>query len=150
MRSGLTGVAIEYFSKVYGLCDNEDWRKSLRTRARNGPPLMVSHGIIPVLAFILSKSNRKMFEELVAKGVAGKDYKKEEAGYTLYLYVIYLFLREYLGIVGQVKNIEELIQEIKNLDKSPAKLSSVGEVIVDFLTEFKKIAEAVIEEEEEG
>ena len=147
MLPSITGEAAEIFADVRGLiADRKEWEASLRTRARSMPSLIASHGIVSALAFLMSKSNDKMFRELLGGGVKN-NYGREEAGYTLYLYVLYRFLGGRHGFLGECGDMECLLGELVRLDSDVAAAAAAGSLALEFAVEFKKLADALLEGE---
>lgn len=145
----MTGVALKYFMRIRKACRGKaEWERSLRSRARNMPAVIASQGLVSAMAFLASKSNKEMFSRLVKGGELG-NYSKEEAGYTLYLYAIYSFLSGEHKFLGECSDIECLLAELEKLDSDAAAASAAGELALGFAIEFKKLADAVLEGEEE-
>ncbi len=144
---GYTGIAINRFMEVYNIIKGKkEIEKSLRARARSAPSLVASHGAAAALAFLLSKSSKEGFEKLVS-GEELEKVGKEEAGYTLYLYAIYRFLHDDLEKIDDCSNLECLAKEIARLDEE-GQWRVLEEPLLDFMVEFKKVAEALLEKEE--
>ena len=145
----MTGVAVKIFREVYGFCGgNKDWEKSLRSRARTVPALIASDGLISTVAFLMSKSDGKMFESLLTGGSL-ENYRKEKekAGYTLYLYALYRFLSGEKGLIGECKDFVCLAKELEKLDLERGRAAAASELALKFTVEFKKLAEALLEGE---
>ena len=144
---GYTGTAINRFMEVYGLIKGDkEKEKTLRARARSAPSLVASHGAAAALAFLLSKSSKEVFEKLVSGGKPEK-LGNEEAGYTLYLYAIYRFLHDDLKKIDTCSDLECIAKEIARLDEE-SQWRMLEEPLLDFMVEFKKVAEALLEKEE--
>lgn len=151
---GFTAEAIalmkEILRKVRGREEGREANKtlkSLRSRARNAPSLIMSSGLPQTLAFIASKSDARYYEYLVAeKQVKGKLKEGEEAGYSAYLYVIMKFLTQQKVLDRMPSSMEEIIDSIERLDRDPQLCSIAQSLLNEFLLEFKKVAEALIEE----
>ncbi len=145
----LTGVAVKIFREVYGFCGgNKDWERSLRSRARNVPALIASNGLVSTIAFLMSKSNGKMFGSLLTGGSLEKyRNEKEKAGYTLYLYALYRFLSGEKGLIGKCKDFVCLARELEKLDSDRRRAAAASELALAFTVEFKKLADALLEGE---
>ncbi len=146
---------LEKISRAGGERDVASVKRSLRSRARSVPSLIVSSGLPQILAFLASKSDPGYYEYLVkdVRDTQGRAGKGESAGYSAYLYVIMRFLAQQgLGdeLGGVPSSIEGVIDAIKKIDEDPNLCSGVQSILLEFLLEFKKIAEALIEESSEG
>ena len=150
---GFTAEAVELFKddteKMKSLINKrciDDSLKSLRTRARSTPSIIMTNGLPQTLAFVISKSNNELYSNLSEQ----REFKKEieinsdEAGYTAYLYVVINFLYNNKLIKCKPKNLKEAVEVVKELDDDPRQASVVQNVLIDFLLEFKKISEALI------
>gem|GEM_PF-2979753 len=146
---------LEKISKAGDEREATSVRRSLRSRTRTIPSLMVSSGLPQTLAFLASKSDPRYYEYLVkeAQSAQEKTGKGESAGYSAYLYVVMKFLtRQGLssGPGSIPSSIDEVVDVIKKIDEDPNLCSMVQSILLEFLLEFKKIAEALIEEGSEG
>jgi len=146
---GFTAEAItlmeEILSKIKSAEVNKRTLRSLRSRARNTPSLIMGLGLPQTLAFIASKSDTEYYGYLVTGKGEPKD--SEESGYSAYLYIIMRFLTQE-GVLEKVpSNMEEVVKSIKKLDEDPQLCSVAQSFLNEFLLEFKKVAEALIEEE---
>lgn len=142
---GISAEAIKAFTEVAGKIEGQDALKSLRRRARNTPSMIMTSGLPQTLMFILSKSSENYYEHLwgVKKGGLNED---EAAGYSAYLYVIMKFLKEQGLLAKEPRTLKDVIEEIRRLDEEPARASAIQNLLMEFLLEFKKLAEALIEE----
>jgi len=151
---GLTARAISHLTSALSLLEQlEDGRRrkdveeSLLTRIRSFPSIALSHGLTPSLAYLAAKSSKIGYEELWNNKL-NKDMSKEEASYTLYLYIISLFLKEDLGLLENEgltdKRMGKLLNLIKELDENPSLLSAVSDMVMEFLVELKKVGEAYL------
>ncbi len=152
---GFTSKAIEMFDEVRSRLekiiqnkeDLSDTLRSLRTRARNTPSMIMTSGLTQTLAFLASKSDSKLYSALYKQAKTNSEIKGEEAGYAAYLYVIMRFLRESEMLTEEPANMEKVVEAIKQLDENPQQASITQSLLMEFLLEFKKVTEALIEEE---
>lgn len=148
---GFTGEAIELFNDVReklkkAIVDKgANPLKSLRTRARNTPSMIMTSGLTQTLAFLASKSNGELYSILYRGETKQSKAKEEEAGYTAYLYVIMRFLGKNKLLTEEPESLEKVIKAIKQLDENPHQALVVQNILMEFLLEFKKITEALIE-----
>ncbi len=151
---GLTARAISHLTSALSLLEQlndekrrKDVEESLLTRVRSFPSIALSHGLTPSLAYLAAKSSKRGYEELWNNKL-NENMSKEEASYTLYLYIISLFLKEDLGLLEDGgltdKRMERLLDLIKELDENSSLLSAVSDTVMVFLIELKKVGEAYL------
>ena len=139
---GKTSKAIEMIDEVKKIIDgNKDIEESVLTRIRSFPSMLQSSGLAPSLAYLLSKSDNNSYEKLW-KGEKPSG-KKEELGYTIYLYVVAKFIKNEFGY--EVEKWEDLIKFLREMDESKENSGVIHQFLLEFLTEFKKIGEATLE-----
>jgi len=149
--------ALEIFAEiekdVKSMKDESEVGSKLRTRAREGPELIRTMGLIPVLSFYYSKAR----EALQGKG------GPEERAYMLYLKAILLYLDK-IGIIGGASDIfaprsteagEGAKSDLENihsrliniLQDLSGKSHVAAKLLTPYLIEFKRLCEAVWESE---
>ena len=142
---GITAEAINLYKEVTSKVTDRNALKSLRTRARNTPSMIMTSGLTQTLTFLLSKSSKENYKYLSGT-TKEKPKEDEKTGYSAYLYIIMKLLTKQGIIMKEPSTLEEVIDVIKWLDENPDKASIAQNVLMEFLLEFKKIAEALIEE----
>jgi CRISPR type III-B/RAMP module-associated protein Cmr5 len=140
-------LAIEIFTKIREeVGEDRVLGSKLRHRAREGPELIRSMGLIPTLSFYYAKAR----DALLGEG------RSEERAYALYLKAIMSYL-EKIGLVKDVSHIfssqsrpsdkevhEKLISVLNELS---GKSLIAARLLNPFLVEFKRLCEAVWERE---
>lgn len=125
--------------------EKKDWLKSFRRRARDMPELIFTRGLGYTLAYIASKSSATYFEhafmfssceDLVSRASQLR-VGEEEAGYTLYAWLLTLVLKD-TGLVKASRFSELLASALEN-----PLLESTAFSIAEWI---KRAAEAYIEE----
>jgi len=147
---GTTSKAIEMIDevkKIMKIIDgnkdiNKDIEESVLARIRSFPSMLQSSGLAPSLAYLLSKSDNNSYEKLW-RGEKPSGKKKEELGYTIYLYVVVKFIKNEFGY--EVEKWEDLIKFLREMDESKENSGVIHQFLLEFLTEFKKIGEATLE-----
>lgn len=140
-------LAIEIFAKVREeVGEDRVLGSKLRHRAREGPELIRSMGLIPTLSFYCAKAR-----EALMGGGGG-----EERAYALYLMAIMSYL-EKIGLVKDVSSIfgsqsrpsdkEVHGKLISVLNELTGKSLIAARLLNPFLIEFKRLCEAVWERE---
>jgi CRISPR type III-B/RAMP module-associated protein Cmr5 len=141
-------LAIEIFTKVREkVGEDRELGSKLRHRAREGPELIRSMGLIPTLSFYYAKAREAL--------VGGGD--KEERAYALYLMAIMSYL-EKIGLVKDVSRVfssqsrsfddKEVHDKLINvLNELTGKSLIAARLLNPFLIEFKRLCEAVWERE---
>ena len=156
MRDDISS-ALHNFDKLINLLigeSNEGSRKalkSLRSRARNGPMDILSNGLPATLLYLLSKSSDKgehlygILIKSLNEGSIDKRLLKDGFGYAAYTYLILSRCAE-LGFID-----ENLINDTKPPIKAISKLieieSIVLPILLPYLSEIKKLASAVIDDD---
>ena len=146
-RLNPVGLAIEIFTKIREeVGEDRVLGSKLRHRAREGPELIRSMGLIPTLSFYYAKAREAL--------VGGGD--KEERAYALYLMAIMSYL-EKIGLVKDVSHVfssqsrpsDKEVHEklISVLDELAGKSLIAARLLNPFLIEFKRLCEAVWERE---
>jgi len=137
---GMTSKAIKMINEVTEIINGDkSVEESVLSRIRSFPSMLQSSGLAPSLAYLLSKSNKELYEELWSK----KRSKREELGYTIYLYVVARFIRDEFGY--RVEKWEDLMKFIREIDENKENSGLVYQFLLEFLTELKKIGEATLE-----
>jgi CRISPR type III-B/RAMP module-associated protein Cmr5 len=167
-KVGPVELALEIFKEIAeNDVKSENIGSKLRTRAREGPELMRTMGLIPTLSFYYAKAQDAL---LTSKK------EPEPVAYMLYLKAILLYL-EKIGIIqnaSQVFNLQKEIEELQNKKDASRdgrnkqieekrnqikrnmlsilddllKKSSVAKNLLDpYLIEFKRLCEATWERE---
>ena len=130
--------SIEYFGKIQTLIDEKIGR-SLRARARALPGMMESVGLIPTLSFCYGKAKRETYNEILKRWPNNPiEVKEEEGGYAIYLLLSLLYLRD-LGIIDD----EEMKDPIKAFKKLLTKGAIATRLLMPYVVEIKRLAEAV-------
>jgi len=151
------GSALKIFAEIgkdiKSMKDESVVGSKLRTRAREGPELIRTMGLIPVLSFYYAKAREALL---------GKDGSEERA-YMLYLKAILLYL-EKIRIIEGASDIfalqsteagEETKSRVKdihshfiNILQELSKKSHIAtKLLIPYLIEFKRLCEAVWESE---
>ncbi len=147
-----TAYAVEVLNEILDKMEKSSKKdkkalKSLRTRARNTPSMIMTTGLPQTLAFLASKADEDYYKYL-AMNAKKPDKEKEEAGYAAYLYAIMKFLSEKINVISKTpSNLREVIEVIKKVDEEPNLSAAIQNLLTEYLLEFKKLAEALIEEE---
>jgi len=156
-------LAMETFTKIRNeIGDNEELGSKLRARAREGPELIRSLGLIPVLSFYYAKARDALL------GGGGE----EEKAYLLYFKAILLYL-ERLGLVKGVSDVFDLQSKLQNASGASSERKELekklrneihervinilqdlinrsfiaSRLLTPYLIEFKRLCEAVWERE---
>jgi CRISPR type III-B/RAMP module-associated protein Cmr5 len=146
-RLNPVGLAIEIFTKIREeVGENRELGSKLRHRAREGPELIRSMGLIPTLSFYYAKARDALL------GGGGS----EERAYALYLKAI----MSYLEKIGLAKNVSSIFSSqsrpsdkevhdklISVLNELSGKSLIAARLLNPFLVEFKRLCEAVWERE---
>ncbi len=123
--------ALEIFSKIAEEANRSNAGSKLRARAREVIGLIEEAGLVPTLSFFYSKKD-----------------KEAEKGYELMLRAILEYLKK-LNII--TKNVETLLSNhnemIETLKELRGKSSIISPLLRPFLIEFKRLCEALWEEE---
>ncbi len=142
-----TAHAVNTLNEILTKMSNSKALKSFRTRARNIPSMMMTTGLPQTLAFLASKADSSYYEYL-AIGTKKPNKGEEEAGYAAYLYAIMKFLNEGVGAVSSMpRSIREVMEIIRKIDERPDLGMTIHSLLMEYLLELKKVAEALIEEE---
>jgi CRISPR type III-B/RAMP module-associated protein Cmr5 len=140
-------LAIEIFTKIREeVGEDRELGSKLRHRAREGPELIRSMGLIPTLSFYYAKARKAL--------VGGGD--REEKAYALYL----MAMMSYLEKIGLAKNVSSIFSSqsrqsdkevhdklINVLNELTGKSLIAARLLNPFLVEFKRLCEAVWERE---
>jgi CRISPR type III-B/RAMP module-associated protein Cmr5 len=156
-RLNPVGLAIEIFTKIREeVGENRELGSKLRHRAREGPELIRSMGLIPTLSFYYAKARKALVEGGDREEREEERTKAEEKAYALYLMAIMLYL-EKIGLVKDVSSIfssqsrpsdKEVHRRLINvLDELSGKSLIAARLLNPFLIEFKRLCEAVWERE---
>lgn len=142
-----TAHAVNTLNEILTKMSNSKALKSFRARARNIPSMMMTTGLPQTLAFLASKADSNYYEYL-ATGTEKPNKGGEEAGYAAYLYAVMKFLNEVVGAVSSMpKSIREVMEIIRKIDEEPDLSLTIHSLLMEYLLELKKVAEALIEEE---
>ena len=136
-------LAIEIFTKIREeVGEDRVLGSKLRHRAREGPELIRSMGLIPTLSFYYAKARNALLGE----------GRSEERAYALYLKAI----MSYLEKIGLVKDVSHIFSSqsrpsdkevLSVLDELSGKSLIAARLLNPFLIEFKRLCEAVWERE---
>lgn len=147
-RLNPVNLAISMFTQIRNeIGEDETLGSKLRHRAREGPELIKSLGLIPTLSFYYAKAR----DAMVGKG------DKESKAYALYLEAVLLYLEE-VKIVKGIRDIfsqkpaegsekeihEKMVNTLKDIS---GKSYIAAKLLKPFLIEFKRLCEAVWERE---
>lgn len=175
MAESPASLAVTHFLAVKEMLDTvrinveEEMEKSvgasLRTRAREAPGLMLDAGVAGLLAFYASKSRMELAEKLhsvLANGESVEgilegglfNYVKEELiksgkGYTILLAMITACLDSYKLLSQGRDYTERLAKTIRELLDSPEKSAAAQVVLHNYMSNVKRLVEAVVKEEGE-
>lgn len=139
-----------------------DFGESFKTRARQGPQLVKTQGLLPLLTFLLGKGGKTKYtyviellekkpseckNEQLEKILKEGDY--DDLGYAVYAAILTYYLKK-LDIIPNDVDIKEPINVIETLLNSTMNsytISAYEHFLVDYLLEIKKLSEAYFEEE---
>lgn len=143
-----TAKAVEVFMKVktaLNVCikNNDEVKRSIRTRSREIPTMMIDIGLVPVLSFILAKSGIDNLRKAVnlienSKTECSKQMSDEGAvdvkdfSYGVYAYIILKYLEEHLKPKEHVESKEPL-KSLKDYIINKEQLAEYVEKYLEFL-----------------
>ncbi len=164
-----TALAIEHMVKVYDLINEvkrackkkeENLGEGIKRRAKDLPSLISTVGLVPALTFYMSKASENNYKrvlmylngklpsdkELCDKdGLASEIGGGEGAGYSSLLALTLAALVR-LGIISggveQVESFNKVAKNLKSLHERSHEEMAAESLILDYLIEVKKLAEA--------
>ena len=134
--------------------------RGVARRAKDLPSMVASAGLVPALTFYMSKASEEVYKAILryldggdagalCKGLSGKLVEelgeKEGAGYSTLLALAARFLSKN-GLLGSVGGYPELAGELSRLAGDPARVAAAEGLLLEYLIEVKKLAEAFFRE----
>lgn len=163
MTQNPTAEAINIFLEIRKALDKhikdnntrEEIKRSIRTRSRELPAMMLDLGLIPTLSYILAKSgldNLIKAVELIKNSKQVEEIDKEDFSYAIYAYTILEYLHKHLKpkelqaplkdyIADKNKLTDLLEQHLRHL-ASGVNPQITLTLLKPYLEQFKRLCEA--------